>query len=323
MTLRGSWGFGFGLALLASSFSARAEEPAATPPAPLSGAETAAEAGADAAPDVVRLKNGGLLRGRISELIPGESVTIVTVTGKTREMAMSEVDYAGPVAKDPQAAPPVTKPAERSVSETKVSGEEGEKRRPYVTVHGKEARLHVVASEPGITFHRQAGSAVAFGAGVTATATGYERICTAPCEVSLPAGTETLALSKDQKSPLAAEPVTLPPGDSKLTGSIESRSGLRAAGWVVLIGGTVAGLAIVFTSRTTEQTCSQYGGCSDTPKLNTAQLLGGVALGGLSIGIGGVMARVPDKAIIEVTPSEASSTRLLGVARGVTFSGRF
>src|SRR5688572_477116 len=68
---------------------ARAEEPAAAAPAV-------------SAPDVVRLKNGGLLRGTISELVPGQTVTIVTASGKTRELPMAEVDYAGPADKDPQ-----------------------------------------------------------------------------------------------------------------------------------------------------------------------------------------------------------------------------
>jgi hypothetical protein len=49
----------------------------------------------------VRLKNGGLLRGKISELGPGDAVTIATLTGKTREFAMNALEYAGPEADAP------------------------------------------------------------------------------------------------------------------------------------------------------------------------------------------------------------------------------
>lgn len=306
--------------MVSMTFVARAEEPA-----PAAGAE------ADGAPDIVRLKNGGLLRGKISELIPGDSVTIVTLAGKTREIAMNEVDYAGPSAEDPQlAAPPAPAPAavpkasEDLGSEREASSGNGEKARPYITVHGKEARLHIVSNEEGITFHRQASSAVAVGAGGSAFATGYERICTAPCDVSLPAGTETLALSREGKRPIAAEPVTLPPGKSELRGSFESRSGVRTAGWVLMFGGGIAGAVLMFTATSSEKDCSigaDY--CLDKTTLNVSQLIGGGVLMGVGIGAGVLMVRVPDKAMVEVAGSGAGFSRPLAVARGVTFSGTF
>src|SRR5688500_7843319 len=79
-------------------------EPADAPPsADATASEPAASEPEAVAPkaegkDVVRLKNGGLVRGTIVELLPGESVTITTALGKTREFAMSEVSYAGPAA---------------------------------------------------------------------------------------------------------------------------------------------------------------------------------------------------------------------------------
>ena len=72
--------------------------------APAPSAPATSKAAADAAaPDIVRLKNGGLLRGKISELVPGGTVTIVTITGSTRVLNMSDVAYAGPTAQDLQA----------------------------------------------------------------------------------------------------------------------------------------------------------------------------------------------------------------------------
>ena len=54
---------------------------------------------ATASKDVVRLKDGSVVRGTISELLKNRSVTIVTLSGKTLEFAMSDVAYAGPESK--------------------------------------------------------------------------------------------------------------------------------------------------------------------------------------------------------------------------------
>lgn len=326
MKMSGRLGLGAGTLLSLGLFVsvAHAEEPKAG----------AAEAPADAAasPDVVRLKNGGMLRGKISELIPGDTVTIVTVTGKTREYKMSEVDYAGPTAKDPQATAaekpvaekPTEKPAAEDDSEDVAASNKDGKPQSYVTVHGKEARLHVVSTEPGITVHRQASSAIAVGRGGAAFATGYERICTAPCDVSLPAGTETLALSRDDKPPISAEPVTLPPGKSELRASFESRSGMRAAGWLLMLGGGIGGAVLMFTSSSKEPDCSVGSSyCYDKTTINTGQLIAGAALAGVGIGVGIALARQPDKAVVEVASSGTNFSRPLYVPRGVTVSGRF
>src|SRR3954469_19088327 len=113
---------------------------------------------ASEAKDVVRLKNGGLLRGTISELNPGQSVTIVTAAGKTRELPMSDVGYAGPAARDPGAD---AKPG--SESEYGYLTGDASKTEPAVTVIGQRADLRLTGETAGITFHRQAGSAVAIG----------------------------------------------------------------------------------------------------------------------------------------------------------------
>ena len=67
---------------------------------------------------------------------------------------------AAPVKSEkPPAAEKPTEDDTDDVAETK----KGDKPQSYVTVHGKEARLHVVSDEPGITLHRQASSAFASG----------------------------------------------------------------------------------------------------------------------------------------------------------------
>lgn len=228
---------------LVSSFTslARAEEPA-----PAANAVQAAPA------DVVRLKSGGLLRGTISELVPHDSVTIVTVSGQTRTFPMAEVEYAGPASEAPSKAAPAPPVAAEKPNESKT--------KPYVTVNGAEAHLHLESEPEGLTFHRQSGSATAvgygYGGGMVATAEAYDRLCTAPCDVTLPAGAETLALSRPNGKPVVADAVAFPAGKSRVVGTLESRKGLRIAGIVVLAVGGAAGLATMvagLTSRSTNE----------------------------------------------------------------------
>lgn len=327
MTKLGRLGLRSGVVLvsLLGVVAAHAEEKAAATAAPA----TAAPA-TDAGTDIVRLKNGGLLRGKISELIPGESVTIITLSGKTREVSMSEVDYAGPAEKDPQASPPPAAPAPKPAAAVADDEEEdedekvdaGKATKPYVTVHGREARLHLVADEPGITFHRQVSSAVAVGGGGSAYANGFERMCTAPCEVSLPAGTETIALSRDGDPPIAGDPVQLPAGEARMRGSFNTHDGVRMAGWFTLIGGVLGGAALALTSSSKGQDCT-YGSCVETTELNIGQLVLGIATFGAGVGVGLTLVRVSDAATVEVESASAAPGRSFSGVRGVALSGRF
>src|SRR6188768_1348287 len=91
--------FALGVLLAIEAFSGRAfaQAPAAgatkAAPAPATGGAAPAPA---SAPDVVRLKNGGILRGTISELVPGDYVSIVLITGEPRRVLYADVQFAGP-----------------------------------------------------------------------------------------------------------------------------------------------------------------------------------------------------------------------------------
>ena len=61
-------------------------------------------------PDVVRLKNGGMVRGTILEAIPGEAVRVQLSDGNVREFPADTVDYAGPDS-SPETAPRQEAPA--------------------------------------------------------------------------------------------------------------------------------------------------------------------------------------------------------------------
>src|SRR5688572_540615 len=61
-------------------------------------------------PDIVRLRNGGMLRGTIVELKPGETVEILLLNGETRKIPMADVEYAGPAETPPEEPMPAPEP---------------------------------------------------------------------------------------------------------------------------------------------------------------------------------------------------------------------
>lgn len=279
--------------------------------------------------DVVRLKNGGLLRGTITELLPGDSVTIVTSSGKARELPMAEVEYAGPADRDPAAAPAppaAVAPAPPAVAPTLADAAPpaSDSAKPYVTVESDRASVRFESEPPGITFHRAATSAVAVGPGGAAIATGYERLCTAPCSVTMPAGTETLALSPAGGGfARSAGPVTIPPGSSRITGSFESRAGLRTAGWVLLLGSVVGGGLMIYASFDKEEECTGNGdfrSCDDRPVVNVPLLALGLGAFAVGMPVSLVLTAQPDKPVIRVGSNPPSS---LAPLRGVALKARF
>lgn len=303
-------------------------------------AATAAPAAAQGAPapaggasDIVRLKDGTVLRGTISELVPGRYVEIVIASGRTRRIPMQRVAYAGPIANDPSmSAPPGAGPAPGAA----------------VTMNAPPVRLQLTADKPGIEFHRKVGMDQGYanyrgGMGrVSMLANRYQLICAAPCSVSVPAGTHTLALAKDG-APIAAEPVYVD-GDGKLQGEYTSYKGARIAGTVISVVGALVGLYFILTSI-------DYDGCEeekekDKPcdQVEVPRMLGGfgVLVGGAIIG--GILSSIDDDAEITFFPAvstdrpyggpesedgvggDTSSRRggfNLGMAPGLTFGARF
>ena len=279
---------------LSSSANAFAEKPAAA-------RAEASGPSASAGGDVVRLKNGGVVRGKISELLPGASVTIVSSTGKTHEFQMREVSYAGPESQEPAAAAQPTPAAAAAQGEWSNHGSSESK--PYVTVYGAEAKLHLESNPPGLTFHREESSAVAYGHGGVAHATGYARLCTSPCNVSLPAGTESFALSLEGKSPVSADAVSFPAGESRVVAEYTDNGGIRVAGVIVVVAAVVTGGVLIGTSFKGNG-CD--GGYCDEP-LDTTQFLIGSAVmvgGGL---LGFVLTQFSDTATVQVSPNAGPS----------------
>jgi hypothetical protein len=286
----------------------------------LAAATAAAPAFAEpaAASDVVLLKNGGLLRGTISEYVPGSHVVLVTVAGETKRLGAAEVTYAGPAAGAPGAA--------------RGGGRAGPM--PLVTVNAAEAPLRLRSDQGDVTFYvrtgESTGSAVTTGFGFGFGSRGsavmpstaftsvhgrsYGRICVAPCEATVPAGSYMLALSKGGGSPIEAEEMVRVNGPSTLQGAYTSYAALRTAGIVVTVASLATGLYLAFTSFDRDAGCDEGdGSCGD---VDTGRLLvgAGVVAGG-SI-VGGILAAKSDEVSIQVLPASAGALPWRAAAGG-------
>lgn len=304
---------GFGVQACAFIFFTTASTLAETPTAP-AGTPTAppASAGPNASggSDVVRLKNGGLVRGKISELLPGASVTIISASGKTHEFPMADVSYAGPETEDPTGPPssapptPPTQPPSTQAGPASAASESP----PSVSAGAATATVHLASNPPGLTFHREDVSTIVLAFGRTALTKSFARWCESPCRLSIAPGTERIALSLDGKSPVSAGVVTIPPGESTLRAVYTSKRETRLAGAAVVAFGLVVGTVLIYTARS-QGSCDQSG----CPKPDAAQAVGGgvIALGGVLLGVG--LANVSDVANIKLFPGPPSRSEQAGL----------
>jgi hypothetical protein len=276
--------------------------PIGTAWAPSAQAQEATGAAAPGAlADVVKLKDGSLFRGTITALVAGDHVDLLLPSGQTRTFAMSEVAYAGPA---PSAAPAAPAPVTSSPPVE-----------PAYTVTGRKVAVHVEADEHGTQLLVKAGQGVvsgvgfAFGAGGLAyggRVTDYAVLCSAPCDLGMPAGTHQLALSRGNGGVLAVDPPVDIEQASTLKAHIESRKGIRVAGILILITGVVGGLVLIGTSTSDQTTCDPGFGCSTTKEIDSTRFGAGLAVLTLGTIVGIVMMVTHDKASIEVVPSAAA-----------------
>jgi hypothetical protein len=221
---------------------------------------------------VIMLKNGGLLRGTIGELIPDDTVTIVTVSGGTRRISMTEVSYAGPAAKAPdpseaaQPEPPKPKPTSPKRQAPRLSFAPSADEVPFSFVSRDEKDLTLYVKTDGFT-----------------------RLCTAPCDGVLPAGAQQLALGLGSQRPVRLSELTRLQGPSILRGSYESHKSTRTTGWAVFgvsLGlGNILFLGSAYTAATRED-CGATITCDrSVPMFAWASLVAGLAGAALGLGL--------------------------------------
>jgi hypothetical protein len=210
--------------------------------------DSAAVTAADKVPDIVRLKNGGMVRGTISEVVPNESVVIVTLTGESRTFAMKDVAYAGPRKDDarPVAAEPPAKPAPAQPAPASQPAEEETVAVRFEAAGAvKDLSLHVRASmSAGVVINPWTMGMA------TVDSETYRQVCTAPCEVKMRPDRYKFALSDRNGHPIVVENPVVVKGSTTIYGRLESREGTRTAGWIVIGVSVLGGLAIALIPPT-------------------------------------------------------------------------
>lgn len=185
----------------------------------------AVPAGAQAPPDVVELRNGGMVRGTLVENIPGDHVTIQIATGELRTFPSSDVLRVGPAPAAPVITPVIVEPGYPSGMAVPQP--------PLPMVN-----LRIVGTDEELSLHRLTGTAsvsVWTGRGVgTAAIDQFAIVCGAPCEQQLPAGTYTLGVSQGNGMARRADhSIFHLDHDATLELEYESREGVRIGGWVI------------------------------------------------------------------------------------------
>ena len=211
------------------------------------------------------LKNGGMVRGTISELDPDDTVTIVTVTGVQRRIDMSGVRYAGPADnapapdEEPRAPPKVEAPAQRTPT------------RSY-SFQSDEIPFTFVSRQSELTLYIRDR--------------GFTPICTAPCDGKLPAGAHQLALSFRTSRPVALPELTRLSGRSTLRGSYVSNKDTRTVGWTVFGASIAVGtiLSLVGVSQGAKDCLSNR--CDRDDTLTIAGVITALGGGGLGLALG-------------------------------------
>jgi hypothetical protein len=153
-----------------------------------------------------------------------------------------------------------------------------------------------------------------------AVATGYKEICTAPCKVSLPAGSHTFGVSQPGQPPVEAPGVTLPAGTADVKATYTDNSGVRIAGWIVGGVSVVVGGIVMVAAIGSEKVCpAGSSSCFDSTKLNTGVFIAGAGIMGIGAGVGVLMTRVRDSAEVDVSDNRMPLSRVPGVRLTATF----
>ncbi|MDB4941935.1 MAG: uncharacterized protein JWP97_1469 [Labilithrix sp.] len=219
--------------------------------------------------DAVHLRNGGLYRGRVTEIVPGSHVRVMLPTGETHKVPWADVER---VIVASATIPPVGAPAAAPVEE----------KAPAPKV-GPLARVHLKTSSTKAAYlYRRAAGTDAF---VTA--------CQAPCDELMPLGDTYrvggggMQSSKEFQLKGAEGDTINVEADGPSWLGIVGGSGLVLAGGVSAYVGTILALAgNSGCSGYTYETSYGYSsrsGCSDLRPAGFAAL--GIGAGAIALGL--------------------------------------
>lgn len=234
-------------ALLAPSVASADEGDLAPLPVP------AAAAAADT-DDIVHLRSGGLFRGRVTEIVPGDHVTINVSGSGTRRLAWSEVErvVVASTTMPPPPAPAVPPP-----------------------MVGPKARVHIKSSGHTTLFRRPAGS------------TDLVQACESPCDTELPLG-DTYRIAGSGITTTKEFKLQASPGGSvELAVDGPSWTGIVGGGLITITGGFGAYVGSIFAlaGGSADASCHYCKGTEEMRNVGIGLLVGGAALIGLGLAI--------------------------------------
>jgi hypothetical protein len=198
--------------------------------------------------DTVHLRSGGLLRGRVTEILPGDHVTVLTPTGESRRIPWLDVDRVIVASTTvPPVAPTPATPA------------------PMV---GPRVRVHLKSSSKTTLYRRPAGT------------TDLVTACEAPCGIELPLG-DTYRVGGSGISTTPEFRLQGSPG-----GSVELD--VDGPNWLGIVGGgliTVTGAGTAYVGLLLALASGGCRGCSGETEVRNVGI-GALIVGGAMIGLG-------------------------------------
>lgn len=200
-------------------------------------AQPARRAPATTTPDVVLLRDGGMIRGTIVRSVPGRGVVIQTVTGDVERIGWDRIRYSGVAS---------GAPFDSDADDFDDFGADAPRRAAAVaaprTAPG-EVVIEFRSDQSEVFLYRFGGTTHAEASGfgvpnISAHATHHVLTCGAPCTLTLRTGPNRLALGLGESRPLSAGIVNIPT-EGTLYGSYVDNGGLRTGGWMLIIFGLV------------------------------------------------------------------------------------
>jgi hypothetical protein len=301
------FGRGLGAAALVASTLARAQDPAPPaqqlPPLP-PGVTVVSPAGP--MPDAVHLKDGGVVRGTVHELLPGGHVTIAEPSGRLIVVPWAQIDKVALGARAGgganATATPVPAPSPPSDAGKRAKS-------------GPLVRVHIESPRSVQLYRRPAGD------------DGWYEACSAPCEEDLPLG-DLYRISGpgiEQSHEFSLE--GSPGGRVLAKVDPSTRAAYTTGAIITAVGGLVdyVGLMVLASAASTECSSSSYGAsCQHSPSGNGATVGGAMLLGGtIAAAVGVVMMLANNSTSVTVSaaspPGSASAKPLDAFKREATF----
>ena len=194
------------------------------------------------------------------------------------------------------------------------------------TIHTREARVIFESSPEHLGIYRSsigATSWVSVGrvSGVGADNT-YQRVCVSPCDVSLPAGTDTYSItrvSEGETWPRSIGAITVPEGASTVRLNYRDRQAIRHVGTGFFVGSAASAIYAAVKLWGFAH-CRRDDDCAAT-ELRGSLWGGSVALGALIVGV--VLVGVDDVVDVQVSPRGQAREPPLPRARQLSLRGTF